>query len=247
VSLIAGTCSRLRPLTANCHKVMLDIDGKRLIDYQLEAFRRADIREIIFVVGHQADAIKSQLATAYKDLKITYIDNPHYQTRNIDYSLYLARRAVQESEFIYMEGDLLFHPGILTALIRTDYPNAVVVDPNFKSAQVDTIVFLGENNRAQKLIFKNHGDLKSEIQNCNGPAGELLLLMKFDQEGSNYLFQELKKVDFAGPGRLYDIFDGCLRRLEMKYITVDGLPWIEIDNHEDLLKARESIRHFEIA
>ena len=117
VSLMAGSGRRLLPLTKDCHKVLLEIGEKSLVEHQLEAFREVGIRDVVFVVGHKAELIKSKLGDHHNGIRIKYIFNPHYSTYNVDYSLFLAKKEVKGKDFLYFEADMLFHPKILRNLI----------------------------------------------------------------------------------------------------------------------------------
>jgi choline kinase len=238
VNLMAGSCARLFPLTADCHKVLLEIGGKRLVEHQLMAFNAVGIKEAIFVIGHKADLTKSKIGDYYDDVKIKYVFNPYYLTRNIDYSLYLAKDEVFGEDFIYLEADMFFHPKILKMLVNSYFENCLVVDPNPQSDMVDTLV-LGKNGKVTGLMFENHGDLRTELKENKEVVGEFLSLMKFNAEASKFLFEELKKCDFEGPITLDRVFERCFQVKSMNYIEVKGCPWVEIDNCNDLKKARK--------
>lgn len=239
---MAGRSSRLLPLTSGCHKVLLEIGGKSLVEHQLAAFKQVDITETVFVVGHQAELTRSKLGDCYQGIRIKYIFNPYYVTRNIDYSLYLAKDEVRQKDFIYMEADIFFHPHILKSIIDSSFDNCLVVDPNPQSAIVDTLV-LGENNVVTGLMFKEHGDLSREIQENEEVVGEYIPLMKFSAEASRILFDELEQSSFEGPMRLPSIFERCFQIEGMNYIEAKGYPWVQIDNYDDLTKARKLYAH----
>jgi choline kinase len=242
VSLMAGPSTRLMPLTNNCHKVLLEIGGKSLVEHQLAAFKEVGIKETVFVVGYKADLTKSKLGDCYHSIKITYVANPYYLTHNIDYSFYLAKDEVMGEDFIYLEADIFFHPNILKIIIDSRFENCLVVDPNPQSDMVDTLI-LGNNNKVTGLLFKEHGDLKSEIKQHKEVVGEPISLMKFNGEASRFLFNELQKSNFEGPMTLPRIFERCFQMEGMNYIEAKGYPWVQIDNYNDLKKARELYAH----
>ncbi len=234
---MAGSCARLLPLTANCHKVLLEIGGKSLIEHQLEAFREVGINEAVFVVGHKADLTELKVGDQYDGIRIKYLLNPYYLTRNINYSLYLTKDEVNGEDFVYFEADMFFHPLILKMLVDSCFENCLVVDPNPQSEKVDTLV-LGNNSIVTGLIFKNHGDLKNKIKE-HGVVGEFLSIIKFNAKTSKVLFNELEKSNFEGPITLNLVFERCFQIARTNYIETKGYPWVEIDNYNDLKKARK--------
>lgn len=238
VSLMAGISSRLRPFTDHYHKVLIDIGGVSLIEHQIHAFKCAGLEEVIFIVGYKADMIISRLGENFKGIKIKYIYNEHFANRNINYSLYLAKKEVEGQEFIYMEGDLLFDPHILKMLVESPLDSCLVADPDPKSTMVDTVV-LGNEGKVSGLLFKEHGDLREDIKDRFDIAGEMILLIKFSAMDSALLFNEIAQNSFEGSTTLYNIFEQCFTTTGMRYITSEGYQWVEIDDHDDLTRARE--------
>ncbi|QJW54761.1 hypothetical protein HL670_01641 [Serratia plymuthica] len=55
--LMAGSSSRLLPLTTSRHKASLMLGKRRMVDYQLESFDRAGIGHKTFVLGHGATEV----------------------------------------------------------------------------------------------------------------------------------------------------------------------------------------------
>jgi mannose-1-phosphate guanylyltransferase len=61
--LAAGVGSRLRPLTDEIPKCMVEIDGRPLLDIWLDAFERAGVDEVHVNLHHLADIVSRHLAT----------------------------------------------------------------------------------------------------------------------------------------------------------------------------------------
>ncbi len=61
--LAAGRGERMRPLTDKVPKPLLEIAGKALIVYQIEALQAASVREIVINTGHLGDQIQYELGT----------------------------------------------------------------------------------------------------------------------------------------------------------------------------------------
>ncbi len=236
ISLVAGVSSRLMPLTADRHKSQLDVAGRPLIRWQLDAFEAAGISEIVFITGHHGEQIR-ELGPSYGGISLRYIDNPKYSSRNINYSLYLAREEAEGRPFICFEGDLLLHPGILRSLITAPHENCIVVDPEPKSSMVDTLV-VGRNDRVERLWFADHQDLRSALTQPGVSAlGELVCAVRFGAAASRFLFDSLARSSFEGRTTLYDLISQSFKVCETGYVTVGPHPWVEIDTAQDLERA----------
>ena len=77
IILAAGDGGRLRPLTLNTPKVLLDLGERPLINYPLEAMASAGITEIAIVVGYLNEVVENVLKVSHPSL--TYIYNDHYE------------------------------------------------------------------------------------------------------------------------------------------------------------------------
>jgi len=61
--LAAGRGERMRPLTDKVPKPLLEIAGKALIAYQIEALESAGVKNIVINTGHLGEQIQSELGT----------------------------------------------------------------------------------------------------------------------------------------------------------------------------------------
>jgi MurNAc alpha-1-phosphate uridylyltransferase len=73
--LAAGRGERMRPLTDAIPKPLLEVGGKRLIEYHLEGLRGAGIAEVVINLSWHGDQIRNALGDGLKwDVKIRYSD-----------------------------------------------------------------------------------------------------------------------------------------------------------------------------
>ena len=84
--LAAGLGSRLRPLTDQKPKALVQYNGRELIDYQISALASQQIEEIIVVVGYEASRIKNFIKANYPTLKIRIIENKEFSSSNSAFS-----------------------------------------------------------------------------------------------------------------------------------------------------------------
>jgi MurNAc alpha-1-phosphate uridylyltransferase len=75
IVLAAGRGERMRPLTDELPKPLLEVGGKPLIRYHLEALARAGVREAVINLSWHGDKIRARLGDGGdRGLRITYSD-----------------------------------------------------------------------------------------------------------------------------------------------------------------------------
>ncbi|HUM89384.1 MAG TPA: sugar phosphate nucleotidyltransferase, partial [Prolixibacteraceae bacterium] len=58
----AGLGTRLRPLTDNCPKALVELNGKPLLWHAINTLKKAGIDDVVVNVHHHANQIKEYLA-----------------------------------------------------------------------------------------------------------------------------------------------------------------------------------------
>lgn len=109
VFLAAGFGSRMIPLTFNTPKPLIKVHGKSMIEYLLEATKKAEIEEIYVVVGYLGEYFEV-LSKKYDN--IHFIQNDMYNdANNISSALvakdYLQNAYVLESDLVLYNSDLI--------------------------------------------------------------------------------------------------------------------------------------------
>ncbi len=73
VILAAGKGSRLRPLTDEKPKPLIEVCGKPLLDHIVEAFP-SSIKELIIVTGYKGEMIREYCGEEFHGRKVTYLE-----------------------------------------------------------------------------------------------------------------------------------------------------------------------------
>lgn len=107
VILAAGEGKRLRPLTNDVPKPMIDLNGRPIVEYIFHALPPI-IDEVIFVVGYKGETIEDYFGDLYEGKNIKYIRNvlPH----GTGYALLQAQPYLKDGCFLLLNGDDLYHP-----------------------------------------------------------------------------------------------------------------------------------------
>ena len=106
VLLAAGRGTRMRELTADLPKPMIEVRGKPVLQHIVEGLRDAGVRKFLIVVGYRADAVQNFFGDGarYKiDIQYATQITQDGTGRVVD----LARNFVNDSAFILAYGDIL--------------------------------------------------------------------------------------------------------------------------------------------
>jgi L-glutamine-phosphate cytidylyltransferase len=117
--LAAGMGSRLAPLTDSAPKCLVGLSGIPILERLLRTLSSYGFTRLVVVVGHESDAIQDYLGDHSGDIRIDYLVSTCYRTTNNIYSLWLARRVIDEP-FLLIESDIVFDEALLGPLLKTD-------------------------------------------------------------------------------------------------------------------------------
>jgi len=122
VILAAGRGTRMRELTAELPKPMIEVRGKPVLQYIVEGLRNAGIGDLLLVVGYRADAVRKFFGDGSR-YKVTI----QYATQTVQDGtgrvVDLARDFVGNRRFILAYGDILVDPANYEPLV--DLPDDV--------------------------------------------------------------------------------------------------------------------------
>jgi NDP-sugar pyrophosphorylase family protein len=70
--LVGGLGTRLRPVVADCPKVLAQIHGRPFLSYLLDQLHNADIRKVVLCTGYLAEAVRSTFGEDYRGMSLAY-------------------------------------------------------------------------------------------------------------------------------------------------------------------------------
>ena len=106
--LAAGVSRRLYPHTYSTPKCLLDVGGKPIIHYQLEALESIGITDITMIVGYHREMIIEHITSHFPNLNIHFLVNHHYFETNTAYSVYLGREILSSDDHVLMNADVVY-------------------------------------------------------------------------------------------------------------------------------------------
>ena len=224
IILAAGDGGRLRPLTSNLPKVLLDLDERPLIKYPLDALMSAGISEIGIVVGYLNGAVEAALKTSHPSL--SYIYNDHYDDGGNAMSIYAARSFIGDDPFVVCMGDHAISPSIISTMLSQNHKGGVLCVDSKAShpSQIDD---------ATKVLIDEGGyiaNLGKELTVWDS-IDTGVFQMTSDVFSATEALMEDKGVDVSITDMV--LFSGSMGK-PFATCDVSGSFWADVDTIEDL-------------
>lgn len=158
IILAAGEGTRLRPLTLQVPKPLIEINGRSIIERIIESLPD-EIDEVVLVVEYMKDKIKSKLGSSLYNKKIIYADQG--KDKGTYGALLSVKSLLREGErFMVLNGDDLHSKEELSQFIK--YPRAFgiqkMIMPNYYYIVINQDGFL-EGFRPQTDEEKKTGTM----------------------------------------------------------------------------------------
>lgn len=231
IILAAGTGSRLHGLAGDNPKCLMRIGGRTLLERQLTSLGACGVEEVTVVAGFRADRVAAVCGT-----DASVIENVRFAETNSLYSLWLARRLLTGG-FLVLNGDVLFHPQLLSDLLHDRHEDALLVEYRPRSPMA-----FGEEEMKVKVRGGCVADIRKTLR-WQHTDGENVGVAKFGPSGAQVLAGCLDAIVQQGGLREWAprAFRQFARLRPLYAVGTRGLPWIEIDFPEDYHRAATDV------
>ena len=234
VILAAGMAKRLRPLTDEKPKCLLEVGGKTLLQRTVDAMISAGIKEFVVVTGYRENMIREFLTARYPQYTINFIDNPDYEHNNNIFSLWLAMEKLHGTEVLLMDSDILCDPEAVRRVARKTVPALAMQQHE-----------LGEEE--MKIVVDAEGRITEISKTCSPKEaiGESVGIEKMTEEYTEAIYQELRKM-ILDEGLIDIFYERAFERLipqghTFEVVDTTDLFSYELDTPEDLEKASAAL------
>ena len=234
--LAAGWGSRLAPLTDALPKTLLEVDGDRtILDVALGNLKAVGMEDVVVVTGFQSEVLDERKAALERrhGLKLEMLFNPKALEWNNCYSLWCARE--------------YFGEGVLMANGDTVHPASVEETLLASRGGSDLVIAVDQSqplaDEEMKVQLSDEG-LLTRITKLMDPAeaqGEYIGVTLIEPHAGAALADALQATFERDPGLYYE--DGFQELADrggrVKIAPIGEVEWVEVDDHDDLAKARE--------
>jgi choline kinase len=233
--LAAGTAMRLRPLTNNLPKILLEINGRKIIDMQLETLIQEGIHRVVVVTGYKSETLEKYLLETYKQVSFVFIKNHEFERSSAAYSVGLALPHISEP-CIYLNGDVVYQPEILKNIITSSHQSITAIKKNiWDEEQVNVIV-----TKKNKVI--SIGKNIEENESAGEFIGVTKLSLSFITKMREIVTNEgIESIRYQFAVDLVNKTIGTFGE-ELYILDVSNYQAIEIDTEADLIEARKQFK-----
>lgn len=237
IILAAGRGSRMGTLTGEQPKCLAMLAGRTLLDWQLQALKRAGITRIAIVRGYRGELLRRA--------GVEFFDNPRWADTNMVMSLACASDWLKNSECIVSYSDIVYTSTVVRRLAEVRADLAVSYDVNWLALWARR--FPDPLQDAESFTTDGNGrlaDIGSRVTSLDRIRGQYMGLLKFSPAGWQTAEQEIG----ASSPTVRDKLDmtSLLKRLLDKDVRVDTVactePWFEVDSAADLALYEELLK-----
>jgi choline kinase len=238
--LAAGAGRRLRPYTDTLPKALVPVDDETtILDLTLSNFSKVGLKDVAVIVGYKSQAVEDRK----KDLEsrhgvnLELIFNDKAEEWNNAYSLWCARDLFSQG-FLLANGDTVHPVGVQETLLANRGPAILLA--------VDTVKKLAEEE--MKLTIDCAGNLAkiTKLMDPQSAFGEYIGLTLVEPETAEKLTSALETTWKLNPDLYYE--DGYQEYVDRGGVInlqpIGEVSWVEVDNHDDLAKARSIACHY---
>ena len=237
VILAAGQGKRLRPLTNKLPKCMVEVEGKTILEHQIQCLKRNGLFDINICVGYASHKIDYD--------SVLYHYNPNYAKTNMVYTLFCAREILNgDQDILISYGDIIYNDKVIKTIINDNSKIGIVVDKDWFKYWSDRM----ENplDDAETLKINDHGyisEIGKKPLSYNDIQGQYIGLIKIKADLISSIISLYESLD---KNETYDgnDFNNMYMTTFLQLISESIAPlnpvfinngWIEIDIPSDLL------------
>lgn len=224
VIVCAGKGTRMSPLTDTCPKPLIQVNGKPILEYIVEALP-SEIDELVLIVGYLKEQIIAYCGEKYLGKKVVYRVQENHVGGTGD--ALLCARDVLHGKFLFMYGDDIHGKETLEEAVLCEY--AIL------GTYSDT------PERYGVLVPNEDGTLKEILEKPKNPPSNLINIGGFVIDESIFEYS----VPISESGELY-VTDMITQFAQVHPVHIlKQTLWIPIGYPEDIVKAEEILNMLE--
>ena len=242
IIIAGGKSTRIRPLSNEIPKTMVEVYGKSILERQIEVFQSCGISDITAVTGYHSEKINLP--------NINCIKNEEYKTTNVNEGLFCAKAKLNDSVIITY-GDIIFEREVLEQTLNFKGDIGIVIDLDWEKqytgkfgrpiSEADNVIM----NKKQILKISKNLTKKDDLI-----LAESIGIFKLSKSGAKILLDRYNHLKKSHKGKFHSassfkdaFFMDMIQDLIDTNVIIEPIPingrWCEIDTQLDLERAKE--------
>jgi len=225
--LAAGLGKRMRPLTVTTPKPLIEVNGRAIIDYGLDALERAGVEEVVVNVHYLADLVATHIGRRGRPRVL--VSDERTALLDTGGGVVRALPRLGHEPFFLLNSDSFWIEGAR--------PNLDWLAQGWRDDTMDALLLVAPTVRA--IGYAGRGDFRMD------PAGRLIRraereVAPFVYAGAAVLHPRLFADSPDGAFSLNLLFDRAMEAGRLFGVRLDGL-WLHIGTPEAIGEAETTI------
>jgi len=242
IIIAAGSGKRISNDAKSIPKSLIKINGKPIINYQIEVLKQIGINDIFVITGKYYEKFNIK--------NVKYIHDEKYDEHDILGSLMEAKKILKNNVLV-IYSDIIFEKTIIQKISDSKGDISIAIDMDWRKHYENRTEH--PESEAENVLLDSQQkilEIKKNIKNQKNEIGEFLGIMKFSDRGIRKFVERYEEVvkkkdsafhDSSSVSKAYltDMIQELIEvGVKIEPVFVKG-KWCEIDTMQDLKIAEE--------
>ena len=242
IIIAAGSGKRISEDVKSIPKSMINVNGKPIINFQIEILKKSGINEIFVVTGKYHEKFNVN--------NVEYIHDKEHEKHDILGSL-MEGKEFLKGNVVILYSDIIFEEKIIKQILESKDDISIAIDMDWRKHYKNRSEH--PESEAENVLLDSEGniiEIKKNIKNEEMEIGEFLGIMKVTNHGSEIFVKKYEYISKKHQGNFHnapsiskayltDMLQELIdSKINIEPVFVEG-KWCEIDTMQDLKIAEE--------
>ncbi|HPT77300.1 MAG: sugar phosphate nucleotidyltransferase [Defluviitoga tunisiensis] len=234
--LNSGVGSRLKEITKNKPKCLVELYNKEtILERQIRLLSQYGLKKFVITTGPFEEKIIKKLEDNFSGLDIVYVKNQKYNETNYIYSVYLAKRYLDE-DIILLHGDLVFSQSLIAEIMKSEVKNVGLINKKLPLPEKDF-----------KALVKGERIMKISVELKGENVFAFMPFYKLEKDKFDLWLKEIEKYINSNRTNVYaeEALNEVLKYMNLNYFDYSDYYCKEIDTLQDLQDVNQEIIRYD--